>query len=143
MPQPVSGVPAVDSAGQGGLMDVVLAPDFRTSGAVYLSASQAGPGGKGVVLVRGTMNGNALTNVERLFQANPLPLRWLRNNKALLGASATAVGIVSGTGEALGYALRYASGSLASGCDEASIGSASGTSSTSSVKAVIPPNRVA
>src|SRR5438445_6330860 len=32
---------------------------------------------------------------------------------ALLGASGTAVGIVSGTGEALGYALRYVSGSLA------------------------------
>ncbi len=32
---------------------------------------------------------------------------------ALLGASATAVGVVSGTGEAIGYALRYASGSLA------------------------------
>jgi MFS family permease len=32
---------------------------------------------------------------------------------ALLGASATAVGIVAGTGEALGYALRYASGTLA------------------------------
>jgi MFS family permease len=32
---------------------------------------------------------------------------------ALLGASATAVGVVAGTGEAIGYALRYASGALA------------------------------
>src|SRR5689334_12735037 len=32
---------------------------------------------------------------------------------SLLGASATAVGMVSGTGEAVGYALRYVSGSLA------------------------------
>lgn len=32
---------------------------------------------------------------------------------ALLGASGTAVGIVSGTGEALGYGLRYFSGKLA------------------------------
>lgn len=32
---------------------------------------------------------------------------------ALLGASATAVGAVAGTGEAIGYALRYASGALA------------------------------
>ena len=31
---------------------------------------------------------------------------------ALLGASATAVGAVAGTGEAIGYALRYASGAL-------------------------------
>lgn len=32
---------------------------------------------------------------------------------ALMGASATAVGAVAGTGEAIGYALRYVSGSLA------------------------------
>jgi len=32
---------------------------------------------------------------------------------AVLGASATAVGMVAGTGEALGYGLRYASGALA------------------------------
>ncbi|HEY0193046.1 MAG TPA: MFS transporter [Kofleriaceae bacterium] len=32
---------------------------------------------------------------------------------ALLGASATAVGVVAGTGEALGYGLRYVSGAIA------------------------------
>jgi MFS family permease len=32
---------------------------------------------------------------------------------ALLGASATAVGIISGTGELLGYGLRYATGAIA------------------------------
>lgn len=32
---------------------------------------------------------------------------------AVLGASATAVGVVSGTGEAIGYGLRYVSGALA------------------------------
>jgi len=32
---------------------------------------------------------------------------------ALLGASATAVGVVAGTGEAIGYALRYVTGALA------------------------------
>jgi glucose/arabinose dehydrogenase len=45
----------VDSAGQGGLMDVVLAPDFARSKAIYLSASRAVPGGKAVVLMRGTL----------------------------------------------------------------------------------------
>ncbi len=42
----------VDSAGQGALMDVVLAPDFAKSRMIYLSASMAGEGGKGVVLMR-------------------------------------------------------------------------------------------
>jgi aldose sugar dehydrogenase len=41
-----------DSAGQGGLMDVVLHPKFSENRFVYLSASQAGAGGKGVVLMR-------------------------------------------------------------------------------------------
>ena len=49
---PISGIPTVDSAGQGGLMDVVPAPDFATSKRVYMSFSEAGTGGKGVVLVR-------------------------------------------------------------------------------------------
>ena len=69
----VAGVPKVDSEGQGGLMDVVLAPDFARMrppaandvtlsrmlepGAhiVYLSWSEAGPGGKGLALGRGLL----------------------------------------------------------------------------------------
>lgn len=65
----------VDSAGQGGLMDVVLAPDFATSKHVYLSYSAAGEGGKGVVLVRGTLGTEggkpALTGIAELFRATP------------------------------------------------------------------------
>jgi aldose sugar dehydrogenase len=38
----VSGVPKVDYGGQGGLGDVVLAPDFATSGIIYLSWAEAG-----------------------------------------------------------------------------------------------------
>ena len=66
---------AVDSAGQGGLMDVVLAPDFAKSRQVYLSYSVAGDGGKGVVLARGTMTGSkgaeTLTGVTEVFRATP------------------------------------------------------------------------
>jgi len=65
----------VDSAGQGGLMDVVLAPDFATSKRVYLSYSAGGAGGKGVVLARGTIAGAAgaetLGQIETLFRASP------------------------------------------------------------------------
>ena len=72
--QVVAGTPAVDTAGQGGLMDVVLAPDFARNRQVYFSFAEAGAGGKGVVLARGTLEAGAtprLANVERLFQANP------------------------------------------------------------------------
>jgi glucose/arabinose dehydrogenase len=71
---PVGTLP-VDSAGQGGLMDVVLAPDFATSKRVYVSYSAAGAGGKGVVLARGVLatqgGGLALTGVTELFRATP------------------------------------------------------------------------
>lgn len=40
----VAGVPTVLYAGQGGLGDVILAPDFSKSGTVYLSWAEAGAG---------------------------------------------------------------------------------------------------
>ncbi len=79
----LAGVPAVDSAGQGGLMDVVAAPDFARSHAIYFSYSASGPGGKGVTLARATMppdimcirapcpTSNRLADVKVLFQAHP------------------------------------------------------------------------
>ncbi len=51
----VSGVPRVDSAGQGGLMDVVLHPRFAENNMVYLSWSESGTGGKHVALGRGKL----------------------------------------------------------------------------------------
>lgn len=51
----VSGTLPVDSAGQGGMMDVVLAPGFATNRQVYFSFSESGAGGKGVVLARGEL----------------------------------------------------------------------------------------
>jgi glucose/arabinose dehydrogenase len=43
--QEVSGVPRVRDDGQGGLADVVAAPDFAGSQRIYLSFSEAGPNG--------------------------------------------------------------------------------------------------
>lgn len=51
--QDVAGVPAVAYAGQGGLGDIALAPDFATSGTIYLSWAEAGQGGtKGAAVGR-------------------------------------------------------------------------------------------
>ncbi|MDE0492082.1 PQQ-dependent sugar dehydrogenase, partial [Psychrobacter sp. A3] len=41
----VAGIPAVAYGGQGGLGDVILAPDFSTSKQIYLSYAEAGTGG--------------------------------------------------------------------------------------------------
>lgn len=48
----VGGAPAVVDAGQGGLGDVALHPDFVHNHLVYLSWVEAGPGGKGAVVGR-------------------------------------------------------------------------------------------
>jgi glucose/arabinose dehydrogenase len=67
----VSGVPAVNSGGQGGLLDVQLDPDFATSPWVYLTFAQDGPGGSGTALARGQLVGNALQNVIVIWQQTP------------------------------------------------------------------------
>jgi glucose/arabinose dehydrogenase len=70
----VDGIPAVSDEGQGGLMDVVLHPGFTQNRLVYFSYSEAGQGGKGVVLARGAfVDGEqpVLQKVETLFRASP------------------------------------------------------------------------
>jgi aldose sugar dehydrogenase len=53
---PLTGVPAVDSAGQGGLLDVALDPDFAANKRVYISFSEPGSGGTaGTAVARGTL----------------------------------------------------------------------------------------
>ena len=42
-----TGVPEVSVIGQGGLLDVVLSPDFATDNMIYLSYAEAGNGGYG------------------------------------------------------------------------------------------------
>lgn len=73
----------VDSAGQGGLMDIVPAPDFATSQRVYFSYSSSQikgqSGGKAVILARGRLRpdgggkgGERLGEIEALFNGTPL-----------------------------------------------------------------------
>lgn len=71
---PVDGVPAVWARGQGGLLDVVTAPDFAETGRIYLSYSKPGPGGAGTAVMAATLeiDGNAgrLTDSEVIFEMN-------------------------------------------------------------------------
>ena len=51
--QPVSGAPAVVYGGQGGLLDVVVAPQFEQNGQIYLTYSEpSANGGSGLALAR-------------------------------------------------------------------------------------------
>jgi len=69
----VAGVPAVAVGGQGGLLDVAVAPDFASSGLVYWSFSEPQPGGSALALARGRLVGSGgparLTGVEVLWRA--------------------------------------------------------------------------
>ena len=51
----VTGVPAVARGGQGGLLDVAVAPDFARSRVVYLSYSEPRPIGSSLALARATL----------------------------------------------------------------------------------------
>lgn len=67
----VSGVPAVNSNGQGGLLDVALDPDFATMPWVYLTYAEDGAGGAGTALARGRLVGNTLQNVAVIWRQQP------------------------------------------------------------------------
>ncbi|MGF6396243.1 PQQ-dependent sugar dehydrogenase [Pseudomonas plecoglossicida] len=54
---PISGVPKVWAEGQGGLLDVVLSPEFETDRTVYLSFAEEGSDGKaGTAVGRGQLS---------------------------------------------------------------------------------------
>jgi aldose sugar dehydrogenase len=67
----LSGVPAVNSSGQGGLLDVALDPDFATAPWVYFSFSEDGAGGAGTALARARLVGNALQNLAVIWRQTP------------------------------------------------------------------------
>ncbi|MBS0440515.1 MAG: PQQ-dependent sugar dehydrogenase [Proteobacteria bacterium] len=68
---PVTGVPAVNSSGQGGLLDVALDPDFSTTPWVYFSYSENGTGGSGTAVARAQLSGTTLQNLEVIFRQSP------------------------------------------------------------------------
>lgn len=71
----IAGGPTVDYGGQGGLGDVVLAPDYATSGTVYLTWVEAGPGDtRGAALGRAKLvTGSAprLDGLEVIWRQSP------------------------------------------------------------------------
>lgn len=70
----VSNLPAMVSEGQGGLLDVIIHPDFENNSLVYLSYSRANPNNSSqltTAVARGVLNGNALSQVETIFTALP------------------------------------------------------------------------
>lgn len=71
LPEPVAGVPEAYVADQGGLMEVLPAPDFEDSRLLYLSLADGQRGATATRVVRGQLDGNRLTEVEEIFRATP------------------------------------------------------------------------
>ena len=69
--QPITGLPDIHPTGQGGLLDVVLHPDFDTNQWVYLSYSAKDKSRYGTEVARGKLVENQLENVEIVFKATP------------------------------------------------------------------------
>lgn len=67
---PVSGTPSVVAEGQGGLLDLALAPDFASSRLVYMSYSKAVPGGSTTAVARARLENDALAGLEDVFVSN-------------------------------------------------------------------------
>ncbi len=70
LPTPVEGVPPVFARGQGGLLDVVLHPNFASNRLVYLSfAKPLADSASTTAIIRGRFENDRLTNVEQIFEA--------------------------------------------------------------------------
>ncbi|MEE8500750.1 MAG: PQQ-dependent sugar dehydrogenase [Kiloniellales bacterium] len=70
-PVPIAGVPEVAASGQGGLLDVVLHPEFVRTRLVYLSYAGKGRGGAGTEVARARLTDGRLEGLETIFAVEP------------------------------------------------------------------------
>lgn len=71
--EPISGLPAVDARGQGGLLDVVVGPGFADDRLIYWSYAEPREGGNATSVARGRLSedGARVENVQVIFRALP------------------------------------------------------------------------
>jgi glucose/arabinose dehydrogenase len=67
----LSGLPEISSLGQGGLLDVIIDPDFTNNHIIYFSFSESAKEGAGTAVARAELDGNILRNSEIIFRALP------------------------------------------------------------------------
>lgn len=72
--RPLGGLPRIAAVGQGGLLDIALAPDFAETRRLFFTAAVPGPGGQGtgVFSARLSPNERRLEDVRRIFLMNKL-----------------------------------------------------------------------
>lgn len=70
---PLTGIPAVNSAGQGGLLGLCADPSFTTNRMVYWSYSERGTDGSVLAVAKGRLSANeaGMENVTVIYRATP------------------------------------------------------------------------
>ena len=69
--QVIEGLPEIAFEGQGGLLDVLIHPDFKNNQRIFLSYSAQDNGRFGTEVVRARLDGTQLVDVEQIFAAEP------------------------------------------------------------------------
>ncbi|XBQ16518.1 MAG: PQQ-dependent sugar dehydrogenase [Oceanicaulis sp.] len=69
--EPVSGVPEVYAEGQGGLLEIMLAPDFADSRIVYISYASGDAEANATSVMKARYEDGALTGGEVIFTSSP------------------------------------------------------------------------
>ena len=70
---PITGLPAVDARGQGGLLDIALSPRFDSDRTIYWTFTEPREGGNGTSIGRGVLSADrrSLEQVRVIFRVKP------------------------------------------------------------------------
>ncbi|MFC1797500.1 PQQ-dependent sugar dehydrogenase [Pseudomonadota bacterium] len=66
--EPIENIPVVYFAGQGGLFDILLHPNFSRNQLIYLSFAEGNPKNNGTAIARGRLIDNRLEDLEIIFR---------------------------------------------------------------------------
>jgi glucose/arabinose dehydrogenase len=69
--EPLGGLPGIAAGGQCGLLDVLLDPQFKDNGVLYLSYAEAGEGGNSTAVARARLVGERLQDLKVIFVQQP------------------------------------------------------------------------
>lgn len=67
----IANLPELYVDGQGGLLDIILDPDFDTNHRLYLSFSSGTKAANATGVISARLNGNSLEDIHRIFTATP------------------------------------------------------------------------
>ena len=68
---PIGGLPDIYVAGQGGLLDVILDPDFEANRILYLSYASGSRRANSTTVIKAELRDHQLHDVEEIFRAEP------------------------------------------------------------------------